>query len=149
MTVDGGGFASSLDADSEGEEGKFYVWSRAEIEDVLGPDDAKLLAAIYDVTAQGNFEGHNILNRIEAIELRDAETEARLAAMRQKLLARRGSRVRPGFDDKVLADWNGLMIAALANAADVFDRADWRDAAERAFNFVCTRMMSEGRLFHA
>jgi uncharacterized protein YyaL (SSP411 family) len=148
MTVEGA-FATSLDADSEGEEGKFYVWSRAEIEDVLGPDDAKLLAAIYDVTAQGNFEGHNILNRIEAIELRDAETEARLAAMRQKLLARRGSRVRPGFDDKVLADWNGLMIAALANAADAFDRADWRDAAERAFNFVCTRMMSEGRLFHA
>ena len=148
MTVEGA-FASSLDADSEGEEGKFYVWSRAEIEDVLGPDDAKLLAAIYDVTAQGNFEGHNILNRIEAIELRDAETEARLSAMRQKLLARRGSRVRPGFDDKVLADWNGLMIAALANAADAFDRADWRDAAERAFHFVCTRMMSEGRLFHA
>ena len=88
-----------------------------------GAEDAKLFAEIYDVTAGGNFEGHNILNRLGAIELRDAETEARLAAMRAKLLARRARRVRPGFDDKVLADWNGLMIAALANAADAFDRA--------------------------
>jgi hypothetical protein len=101
------------------------------------------------VTAHGNFEGHNILNRIDAIELRDAATEARLAAMREKLLARRAGRVRPGFDDKVLADWNGLMIAALANAADTFDRPDWLEAGERAFDFVCTRMMSGARLFHA
>jgi hypothetical protein len=101
------------------------------------------------VTAHGNFEGHNILNRIDAIALRDAATETRLVAMREKLLARRAVRVRPGFDDKVLADWNGLMIAALANAADAFDRADWLEAAERAFDFVCTRMMSGGRLFHA
>ena len=142
-------FASSLDADSEGEDGKFYVWSLAEIKDVLGAEDAKLFAAIYDVTAHGNFEGHNILNRIDAIALRNADTEARLAAMREKLLARRAGRVRPGFDDKVLADWNGLMIAALANAADAFDRADWLEAAERAFDFICTRMMSGGRLFHA
>lgn len=151
MAVEGrsGAFASSLDADSEGEEGKFYVWSLAEIEDVLGAEDARLFAAIYDVTAHGNFEGHNILNRIDAIELRDAETEARLAAMREQLLARRAMRVRPGFDDKVLADWNGLMIAALANAADAFGRADWRETGEGAFDFVRTRMMSDGRLFHA
>ena len=77
------------------------------------------------MTADGNFEGHTILNRLNAIELRDAETERRLAAMRAKLLARRAARIRPGFDDKVLADWNGLMIAALANAAEAFDRADW------------------------
>ena len=142
-------FASSLDADSEGEEGKFYVWSLAEIEEVLGADDAKLFAEIYGVTAEGNFEGHNILNRLGAVALRDAETENRLAEMREKLLARRATRVRPGFDDKVLADWNGLMIAALANAADAFDRADWLEAAERAFQFVCTRMTSNGRLLHA
>ena len=145
----GGGFASSLDADSEGEEGKFYVWSLAEIEDALGPDDARLFAEIYGVTASGNFEGHNILNRLGSIELRDAETEARLAAMRAKLLERRALRVHPGFDDKVLADWNGLMIAALANAADAFDRADWLEAAERAFNFICTRITANGRLLHA
>ncbi len=144
-----GGFASSLDADSEGEEGKFYVWSLAEIEDALGAADAKLFAEVYGVTREGNFEGHNILNRLGSVELRDAETESRLAAMRATLLERRGSRIRPGFDDKVLADWNGLMIAALANAADAFERADWLDAAERAFNFVCTRMTATGRLLHA
>jgi uncharacterized protein YyaL (SSP411 family) len=149
MLTDGGAFAASLDADSEGEEGKFYVWSLAEIEDALGADDTELFAHVYDVTAEGNFEGHTILNRLNAIELRDDETEARLAAMREKLFERRSTRVRPGFDDKVLADWNGLMIAALANAASTFDRADWFAAAERAFDFVFTRMTSEGRLFHA
>jgi len=149
MTVEGGGFAASLDADSEGEEGKFYVWSLAEIEDALGANDARLFAEVYDVTADGNFEGHNILNRLNAIELRDVETEARLAEMRGKLLERRAGRIRPGFDDKVLADWNGLMIAALANAADAFDRADWLEAADRAFHFVITRMSANGRLFHA
>jgi uncharacterized protein YyaL (SSP411 family) len=149
MVVDEGGFASSLDADSEGEEGKFYVWSLAEIEEVLGADDARLFAAIYDVTAAANFEGQNILNRLGAIELRDDETEAQLAAMRAKLFARRASRVRPGFDDKVLADWNGLTIAALANAAQAFDRSDWLEAAERAFEFVRRRMSANGRLLHA
>jgi len=149
MTLKEGGFASSLDADSEGEEGKFYVWSLAEIEEVLGTTDAALFAEIYDVTAGGNFEGHNILNRLNAIELRDAETERRLAEMREKLLARRASRIRPGFDDKVLADWNGLMIAALANAAEAFDRPEWLAAAERAFAFVSTRMTANGRLLHA
>jgi hypothetical protein len=154
MTVEGhsptgGGFASSLDADSEGEEGKFYVWSLAEIEETLGTEDTRLFAEIYDVTAEGNFEGHNILNRLNAIELRDAETEARLAAMRAKLFARRAKRIRPGFDDKVLADWNGLMISALANAAEAFGKTEWLAAAERAFNFVSTRMTSNGRLLHA
>jgi uncharacterized protein YyaL (SSP411 family) len=149
MVVEDGGFASSLDADSEGEEGKFYVWSLAEIEDVLGGDDAALFAEIYDVTPGGNFEGYNILNRLNAIELRDDETEAHLFDMRTKLLNRCGLRVRPGFDDKVLADWNGLMIAALANAADAFDRKDWLKAAERAFDFVSRRMSFDGRLFHA
>ena len=125
------------------------MWSLAEIEDALGPDDAKLFAEIYGVTAGGNFEGHNILNRLGSIELRDVGTEARLATMRETLLERRALRVRPGFDDKVLADWNGLMIAALANAADAFDRADWLEAAERAFDFICTRMTANGRLLHA
>ncbi|MGZ8401319.1 MAG: thioredoxin domain-containing protein [Methyloceanibacter sp.] len=149
MVTSGGGFAASLDADSEGEEGKFYVWSLAEIEDVLGSDDARAFAEIYDVTPDGNFEGHTILNRLNAIELRDEETEARLAAMRARLFERRATRVRPGFDDKVLADWNGLMIAALANAAEAFGKPEWLAAAEAAFNFVSTKMTSHGRLFHA
>jgi len=149
MVTEEGAFAASLDADSEGVEGKFYVWSLPEIRDVLGADDARLFAEVYDVTADGNFEGHTILNRLGAVALRDDATEARLAAMRAKLLARRSGRIRPGFDDKVLADWNGLMIAALANAAQAFDRPDWLAAAESAFHFVSTRMMKNGRLFHA
>jgi len=149
MTTDGGAFAASLDADSEGEEGKFYVWSLAEIRDVLGTDDTKLFAQVYDVTEDGNFEGHNILNRLNAIDLSDDATEAGLAAMRAKLFECRSKRIRPGFDDKVLADWNGLMIAALANAATAFDRPDWLAAAEKAFDFILTRMLSDGRLFHA
>ena len=149
MTVEDGGFAASLDADSEGEEGKFYVWSLAEIQEALGAADASVFAEIYDVTGDGNFEGHNILNRLGAIALRDAETEARLAEMRNTLFAQRAPRVRPGFDDKVLADWNGLMIAAVANAADAFVRIDWLEAAERAFDFVSTRMTVNGRLLHA
>ncbi|HEY9520289.1 MAG TPA: thioredoxin domain-containing protein, partial [Methyloceanibacter sp.] len=149
MVTEEDGFASSLDADSEGEEGKFYVWSLSEIEEVLGPEDARLFAEIYDVTPEGNFEGHNILNKINSLELRDDATEARLTLMREKLLARRASRVRPGFDDKVLADWNGLMIAALTKAAEAFDRPDWLAAAERAFAFVSVRMMSGVRLLHS
>ena len=149
MVVDGGGFAASLDADSEGEEGKFYVWMLAEIEEVLGKEEAALFAEIYDVTAEGNFEGHNIINRLNNLDLKAADVERRLSEMRGNLLERRGGRVRPGFDDKVLADWNGLAIAALAKAADVFVRVDWLEAAERAFDFVCTRMISNGRLFHS
>ena len=149
MVTEGGGFAASLDADSEGEEGKFYVWTFAEIEEALGKDDAQLFAETYDVTEEGNFEGKNILNRLKQIGFRDAETEERLLEMRAKLFARRSERVRPGFDDKVLADWNGLMIAALAKAADIFESPDWLAAAERAFDFIRTRMFLADRLLHS
>src|SRR5690242_2676866 len=115
MTTPEGAFCASLDADSEGEEGKFYVWSLAEITDILGEDDAAFFAAHYDVTLGGNFEGHNILNRLKHLP-RSMDDEKKLARMREKLLATRAQRVRPGLDDKVLADWNGLMIAALVNA---------------------------------
>ncbi|GFO80519.1 MAG: hypothetical protein A49_01460 [Methyloceanibacter sp.] len=149
MTVKGGGFAASLDADSEGEEGKFYVWTLDEVASALGPDDARMFAGIYDVTANGNFEGKTILNRLGDVALEDGETERRLAAMRATLLKRRSLRIRPSFDDKVLADWNGLMIAALANAATAFDNAEWLDAAETAFDFVFTRMSVGVRLVHS
>ena len=149
MRTDGGAFAASLDADSEGEEGKFYVWSLDEVQDVLGADDGDLFAQTYDVTRGGNFEGHNILNRLGAIDLRADDTEARLGKMRAKLLRRRSLRIRPGFDDKALADWNGLAIAALANAAIAFERSDWLEAAETAFDFICTQMTSNGRLSHS
>src|SRR5262249_36918418 len=108
MIAEGGGFAASLDADSEGEEGKFYVWSKAEIEEVLGAADAARFCEVYGVTAEGNWEGHSILNRLGNLELGSPEEEQALAAMRAKLLARRAGRIRPGWDDKVLADWNGL-----------------------------------------
>jgi uncharacterized protein YyaL (SSP411 family) len=144
-----GSFASSLDADSEHEEGKFYVWSEAEIDAVLG-EQADLFKRIYDVTAEGNWEGHTILNRLAHPALADAATEAALARCREQLLTARAPRVRPGLDDKVLADWNGLMIAALAAAGLSFERADWIALAERAFGFVGARMTGpDGRLRHS
>ncbi len=149
MVTEGGGFASSLDADSEHEEGKFYVWSAAEIDAALGAD-AAIFKEIYAVTPEGNWEGHNILNRLHHPALLADETEALLARCRAQLFARRAPRVRPGLDDKVLADWNGLMIAALAQAATVFERPDWLALAARAFAFVQSDMAApDGRLFHS
>jgi uncharacterized protein len=148
MTTGEGAFCASLDADSEGEEGKFYVWSPAEIAAVLGHDDAGFFAAHYDVTAQGNFEGHNILNRLKHLP-RSMEDERKLAPMRAKLLTARAARVRPGLDDKVLADWNGLMIAALVNAGTAFDEPAWLEIAARAFLFIDARMAHGDRLGHS
>jgi uncharacterized protein YyaL (SSP411 family) len=147
MLTPEGGFASSLDADSEHEEGKFYVWSASEIDAVLGAD-ASLFKEFYGVTPDGNWEGHNILNRLDHPDL--AETEALLTRCREKLFAIRAPRIRPGLDDKVLADWNGLMIAALAQAGLVFERPEWIALAEHAFIFVHQHMIApDGRLFHS
>jgi uncharacterized protein YyaL (SSP411 family) len=139
MTTSGGAFCASLDADSEGEEGKFYVWSLAEILDVLGPQDGAFFAGHYDATVEGNFEGHTILNRLEG-RPRNADDEERLARLRARLLAVRDKRIRPGLDDKVLADWNGLMIAALVNAAIGFAEPRWIEVAKRAFDFIAREM---------
>lgn len=150
MIGEAGGFAASLDADSEGEEGKFYVWSADEIAEVLGADDAAFFSRVYGVTRDGNFEGHTILNRLDSMALLGEEEEARLAQLRAKLLERRASRVRPGWDDKILADWNGLMIAALARAAVVFEKPEWLGLAERAFTCITTKLSAGGdRLFHS
>ncbi len=147
-----GAFAASLDADSEGVEGKFYVWDEAEIDAVLG-DEAAFFKAHYDVSPAGNWEGRTILNRSDRPEPLDEAGEARLAEARTRLLAARAQRVRPGWDDKVLADWNGLTIAALAQAAPVFREPAWLEAAAGAFDFVATRMAVPGsetsRLHHA
>jgi uncharacterized protein len=149
MRVDGGAFAAALDADSEHEEGKFYVWTAAEVDAVLGPE-APLFKTHYDVHRIGNWEGRSILNRSERPLLIDADTELRLAAARDKLLAVREHRVRPGRDHKVLADWNGLAVAALCLAAGAFSRAEWLDAAREAFAFIDTRMTAaDGRLLHS
>jgi hypothetical protein len=148
MTTPQGAFCASLDADSEGEEGKFYVWSLAEVEDLLGKEDTGFFAAHYDVTPAGNFEGHNILNRLKPVS-RSMEDEERLAALRAKLLRARASRVRPGLDDKVLADWNGLMVAALANSGVALEEPDWIGMAARAFLSVATHMSRGERLGHS
>jgi uncharacterized protein YyaL (SSP411 family) len=146
----GGGFAATYDADSEGVEGKFYVWDEAEIDAILGAGDAAFFKQVYDVTPQGNWEHHTILHRNRAPALLGEEEERRLAGLRAKLKAVRDRRVWPGWDDKVLADWNGLMIAALANAAATFQRDDWLAAAVRAWRFVMDTMRDEdGRLFHS
>jgi uncharacterized protein YyaL (SSP411 family) len=148
MTTPDGAFCASLDADSEGEEGKFYVWSLREITDLLGQEDAAFFARHYGVTEEGNFEGHNILNNLAGTERSEAD-EARLSSLRAALLAARDRRVRPGLDDKVLADWNGLMIAALVNAGIAFDEPGWIDMAARAFRFVAEAMTRDGRLGHS
>ena len=146
--VDGcAAFAASEDADSEGEEGKFYVWTDAEIDSLLGADAASFKRA-YDVTPGGNWEGHTILRRVTPEG--SAEEEAALARARSILLSARAQRVRPGRDDKVLADWNGLAIAALARAASVFERPEWLARAREAFGFVMTQMGApDGRVQHA
>ncbi len=149
MVTEGGGFAASLDADSEGEEGKFYVWDYDEVIDLLGKNNGTFFAEIYDITPDGNFEGKNIPNRLSTVDLRDEETEALLQDMLQVLFKRRSIRIRPGFDDKVLADWNGLMIAALANAATAFDKPEWLGAAEKVFDFIFMRMSMGVRLIHS
>jgi uncharacterized protein YyaL (SSP411 family) len=144
----GDAFASSLDADSEGEEGRYYVWDAAEIDRLLGADAARFRLA-YGVTDGGNWEGKTVLNRLHQPGLLPAAEEAALRASADLLLAARARRVPPGRDDKVLADWNGLMIAALACAAAVFERPDWLDRARRAFGFITRVMMNGDRLVHS
>lgn len=143
-----GGFASARDADSEGEEGKFYVWSEAEIDALLGVE-AALFKQIYDVEPGGNWEGKTILNRLALETQPDDATEIALARSRSVLLAARAERIPPLKDDKVLADWNGLTAAALAMAGQVFERPDWIDAARGAFDFVAGPMADGERLRHS
>ncbi len=142
-------FASAYDADSEGVEGQYYVWDLDEVARILGPEEASYFNTAYDVSASGNWEGMTILNRSRAPVLLDAEGEDRLAAARAKLLAHRENRVPPLRDDKVLADWNGLMIASLARAAGVFDEPGWLEAARTAFDFICRNHGEAGRLHHS
>ena len=145
MMTDEGAFAASLDADTEGEEGRFYVWDKAEIEALLGAE-AEAFCAAYDISESGNFEGRAIANLLGGT---DAPQDA-LAAARATLLAARNQRTRPGRDDKILADWNAMMVAALTQAAQLFDRANWLALAENAFNAARAALTdADGRLFHA
>jgi hypothetical protein len=156
MTDPAGGFYSAEDADSEGEEGKFYVWTPDQIASVLGADAAASFNYVYDVSQSGNFEATNILNRPKTIQQcaalhgqEPAKLEADLAEWRKNLLAARESRVRPGRDDKVLVAWNGLMIDAFAQAAGALDSPRWLAAATKAADFILTKMRADdGRLLH-
>lgn len=155
MTSPEGAFFSTQDADSEGEEGKFFVWSQEEIAQILGPDEAKLFCQVYDVSPQGNWEGHNILHRTRGFDqeaklmgISDSDLSRRLQASKQKLFDVRSRRIWPGKDDKLLTAWNGIMIAAFAQAGAILDQPLYRQAAERAADFVLTRMRNErGLLF--
>ena len=145
MIAPGGGFCASLDADSDGVEGRFYIWTVAQIADALGAADGAWFCSHYDVTPAGNWHDEHtgepvaILNRLEAPELMPGDMP-RLSALRQRLLAVRALRNRPGLDDKILADWNGLQIAALVNAAHALSQPRWIVLARRAFHFICESM---------
>jgi uncharacterized protein YyaL (SSP411 family) len=129
-----GGFFSAEDADSEGEEGRFYTWTPEELRDVLGDDGARQAAAFWGVTDGGNFEGRSILNRLHARG--QLERTPEIEALRQRLFDVREQRVRPGLDDKVLTEWNALMISSLAEAGGATGRADWVEAAEACGDFL-------------
>jgi uncharacterized protein YyaL (SSP411 family) len=148
MRRQGGAFAASLDADSEGEEGRYYVWTRDEVIGVLWAQDGAFFADAYDIRPGGNWEGRSIPNLLSAPPF-DAADTARLDRLRDKLLLHRSARTPPALDDKILADWNGLVIAGLAEAGAVFGRDDWIGLAEGAYRFVMSTMRRDGRLAHA
>ncbi len=156
MTQPQGGFYSTQDADSEGEEGKFFVWTETEVLKILGPDDGPVFCACYDVTAAGNWEHKNILHRPMssaqmATRLHQSEDtmEAVLARCREKLFAVRSQRIPPGRDEKILVGWNGLMIAAMAQAGAILGEDKFIAAARSAAEFVLTQMTTDaGRLWH-
>ncbi|MEI6044613.1 MAG: thioredoxin domain-containing protein [Chloroflexota bacterium] len=150
-----GGFYSTQDADSEGEEGKFFVWSKAEIEQVLGSDDARLFSLYYGVTEQGNFEGKNILYVTGTLEevaqqagVNQEELAAALGRSKAKLFERREQRLSPGTDDKILTAWNGQMLKSFAYASRILGEPVYRDIAVRNAQFLLSKLRREdGRLY--
>ncbi|HEX8458015.1 MAG TPA: thioredoxin domain-containing protein [Pyrinomonadaceae bacterium] len=155
MTDAGGAFYSTQDADSEGVEGKFFVWTIEEIDELLGAEDGRLVAAYYGATAGGNFEEKNILNVPRAAHEVAAElnvpVERLLEAVegsRPRLFAAREKRVKPGRDEKAIAAWNGLMLTSFAEAASVLERDDYRRIAERNAEFLIMTLRHEGTLLH-
>ncbi|PRH88600.1 thioredoxin domain-containing protein [Labrys okinawensis] len=148
MAGDGHAFAASLDADSEGHEGRFYVWKPHELIEILGMDDAEFVAHAFDIADGGNWEGQSIPNRLGKPDLEPALAIG-WQDLRPRLIAERAKRVAPARDDKVLADWNGLAIAALARASVIFERRDWLTLARDAFRFVAESMADGARLGHS
>jgi uncharacterized protein YyaL (SSP411 family) len=150
MTDASGGFYSSQDADSEGHEGKFFVWSRQEIIDALGRQAGEVFCEYYNVTESGNFEGENILNVTSSLEavakkhnLPFAEARAIVEVGRQKLFDIRERRVKPARDEKILTAWNGLMLTAFAEASAILDRSDYRRVAEMSAGFLLDHLQKD------
>jgi len=153
MTDPLGGFYSTQDADSEGVEGKFFVWSRDEVSKLLGPSDAALLAAYYNITTEGNFEGENILNVTRDLEevartenITPDQLSRRLEAARRKLFEARERRVKPARDEKVLTAWNGLMLTSFAEAGAILERPNYTEVAKRNARFVLENLRRDGLL---
>ncbi len=157
MTAPAGGFYSTQDADSEGHEGKFFVWSPQEIEALLEPQTAAIFCDYYGVSARGNFEGMNILSVVRSVEsvaqrfkVSEAAVNEALDTGRAILFDRRETRIKPGRDEKILTEWNGLMIHALAECGVVLDHPAALDAAVRAADFILANMSQpDGRLFRS
>ncbi len=157
MTSPEGGFYAAQDADSEGHEGRFYVWTPEEIESVLGTADAEIVSRYFGVTQKGNFEwGRSILHEARTAEDVAAEfgvpieeVVARISEAKGRLLAAREQRVHPGRDDKVLTSWNGMMLRAFAEASRALERPDYREIAVRNASFLLTHLRAGNRLFHS
>jgi uncharacterized protein YyaL (SSP411 family) len=156
MTHPDGGFYSTQDADSEGVEGKFFVWSEAEILQILDPDEGRIFCDCYDVSKHGNWEETNILNRpkshahsADSLKMTETALSEVLQRCRERLFAVRSQRIWPGRDEKILASWNGLMFSAMAQAAQVLQEPKYATAAEKAADFVVSKMQPmPGRLYH-
>jgi uncharacterized protein len=148
-----GGFYSTQDADSEGVEGKFFVWTPEEIENILGARDAQIFNFYYDVSEEGNFEERNILNvnytieaTAEALKISEDELKATLERGREKLFAEREKRVKPFRDEKILTAWNGLMLAAFAEASAILDSSEYLEIARRNAEFILRNLQKNGYL---
>ena len=144
MIHDEGGAFSSLDADSEGEEGKFYVFKPEQVVEILGKEDGALFNTTYGITTGGNFEGDSIPNLLHGEP--DEAIQDRLAGLKSKLLAARETRIRPGTDDKILTAWNGLMITGFTAGYQAFGRQEDLDSARRCADFILANLLQEGRL---
>ena len=151
--AENGGFYSTQDADSEGVEGKFFVWEPPEVEDIIGEENAEVFCEFYDITPHGNFEGENILHvqtppdifaRKLQIEL--AELEALLSEGRRKLFDAREKRIKPGLDDKILTSWNGLMLRGMAMGYQLTGKPEYLTACEKSAEFVLTTLSQENGL---
>ena len=151
-----GGFYSTQDADSEGEEGKFFVWTEAEVMGILGEDDGAIFCRIYDVSEAGNFEEKNILHPILTLDQaskyfrkESSEIERIIAKAKQKLFSEREKRIKPFRDEKIITAWNGLMLSGLAEAIKISPQPLFVDAAKRTIDFIFAKLFRDGLLLHS